>query len=342
MKTLLLFLLACVETIPQGSSDGRMLEAKDRGRKARYSPIRLERVAQRSQNFFKSNPAWFRFKRKGMRYQGGQQIEAPVFFDKLIAGGSFEDRDSLNITNNTVATSAVYKLREYHTAVSVSDRDMAINAGRAAILSFAKQKINHAKDNIADVLGADLQGSNSDGKSLEGFGLVMSTSSTMGNIAPADMVTWKANILAAGANTMTLARLQTVLGQCTFGASRPTIIYSNQACYDKFSTFGDTAQRIIDTDMASVGIAQLNFRGIPWVVDSHVAGSGGGVTDNIVEFVNEDYLEIWTSSDYDFKVEQLSRIPGEAVQRWEIWWKGNLVTHSRRHQGELTSIDTNL
>jgi hypothetical protein len=141
---------------------------------------------------------------------------------------------------------------------------------------------------------------------------------------------------------MTVAKLQTVLGLCTFGASRPTLIASNQAGYDKFSTFGDTVQRIVDTDMASVGIAQLNFRGIPWVVDSHCPGSGGGSTDNVVEFLNEDYMQLWTAKGWDFKTEQMARVSTEAVQRWMVWWKGNWSYHSRRHLGELTSIDTNL
>lgn len=294
------------------------------------------------QNFFKSNALWFRLKRKGQRFDGGQQIEAPIFYAKYAAGGSFRDRDSLNINNNQVVTSATYQLQEYYVPISVSDRDLAINAGKAAILSFVKQKINHGKDDIADILGTDTQGSNTDAKSMDGFGLMMSASSTYANLAPADAPTWAANILAASANTVTLAKLQTVLGQCTFGASRPTLIISYQPGYDKFSTFGDTVQRIIDTDMSSVGIEQLNFRGIPWVVDSHSPGTGSGTTDGVASFINEDYLELWTSKAFDFKVEQMARIAGEAVQRWMLWWKGNIVCHSRRHQGQLTSFDPGL
>jgi hypothetical protein len=294
------------------------------------------------QNFFKSNPLWFRLKRKGQRFDGGQQIEAPIFYDKFISGGAYEDRDTLTITNNQVVTSAFYQLREYFIPISVSDRDMAINSGKAAVLSFVKQKINHGRDGISDILGIDTQASNAGGKELEGLGLTLSTSSIYGGVAPADAIVWKANILAASANTMTILKLQTVMGQATFGASRPTLILSNQAGYDKFSTFGDQVQRIVDTDMASVGIAQLNFRGVPWVVDSHMAGSGGGSTNNVVTFLNEDYFQLWTSKGWDFKQEQMARIATESVQRWNIWWKGNLACHSRRHQGQLTSIDTNL
>jgi hypothetical protein len=294
------------------------------------------------QNFFKSNALWYRAKRKGQRFDGGLQIEAPIFFDRFISGGAFEDRDALTVANNQVVTNAAYQLREYFVPISVSDRDMAINSGKAAVLSFVKQKINHGRDQIADVLGTDTQASNAGGKELEGLGLALSASSTLGAVAPADAVIWKANILAASANTMTILKLQTVMGQCTFGASRPTLIISNQAGYDKFSTFGDTVQRIVDTDMASVGIAQLNFRGVPWVVDSHSPGSGGGVTDNVVEFLNEDYMQLWTAKGWDFKTEQMARIATEAVQRWMVWWKGNWSYQSRRHLGELTSIDTNL
>lgn len=294
------------------------------------------------QNFFKSNALWFRAKKKGQRFDGGQQIEAPIFYDKFVSGGAFEDRDALTVTNNQVVTAATYQLREYFVPISVSDRDMAINSGKAAVMSFVKQKINHGRDQIADILGTDTQASNSGGKELEGLGLAMSTSSTLGAVAPAAAPIWKANILAASSNIMTVLKLQTVLGQCTFGASRPTLIISNQACYDKFSTFGDTVQRIVDTDMASVGIAQLNFRGVPWVVDSHAPGGGGGATNNVVEFINEDYTQLWTAKGWDFKTEQMARTQSAAVQYYMVWWKGNWTYHSRRHLGELTSIDPNL
>lgn len=291
------------------------------------------------QNYFKANPFWFRLKRKGIRFEGGTEIRAPIFYDKLVAGGSYRDRQPLNTTNNTVITHAKFDLQEYYVHLSVSGRDKALNGGKAAVKNFAKLKMLHAKDQLADILGTDTQGSNGSGIDLDGLGLVMSAASTYGNVAPADVPTWKANILAATANTMSVAKLQTVLGQCTFGGSRPTLIASRQSVYDKFSTFGDTVQRIVDTDMASVGIAQLNFRGIPWVVDNHIPGSDGGATDNVVEFINEDYFELWIHDAYNFITEKLARVAGEDVDRWQILMKGNLIGHSRRHQGELTSID---
>jgi len=294
------------------------------------------------QNYFKANPFWFRLKRKGIRFEGGTEIRAPIFYDKLVSGGSYRDRQPLNTTNNTVITHAKYELQEYYIHVSVSGRDKALGGGRAAVKNFAKLKMLHAKDQLSDILGVDTQGSNTDSISLDGLGLTMSASSTYAGIAVADVPTWKANILAASANTMTLAKLQTVLGQCTFGGSRPTLIASRQSVYDKFSTFGDTVQRIVDTDMASVGIAQLNFRGIPWVADPHCPGADGGDTTNVAEFINEDYFELWIHENYNFLVEKMARVSGEDVDRWSIWAKGNLVCHSRRHQGELTAIDPNL
>lgn len=331
---------ACVETIPQGSR-GADCPPKDRGRKARYSPTLSERGDNRTavQNFWRANPALWRQHRKGRRFDGGTQIEAPIFYNTVVAMGSYQDRDNFDITNNQMTVNAVYQLRELYAHVSVSGRDLAKNQGPQAVKSFWKMKQGHVKDGIADTMGTQLQASNAGGKDLDGFGLTLSTSSTYAGLAVADVSVWVAQVQNASANTMTVLNLQGVLGSCTFGSSRPTLILMNQACYNKFSTFGDTVQRIVDTDMASVGIAQLNFRGVPVVVDPHVPGSGSGSTDNVVEFLNEDYLELWTASGWDFKTEACAKLPNEDVQRMNILYKGNEVCHSRRHQGQLAQIN---
>lgn len=291
------------------------------------------------QNHWRANPVLWRAHRKGRRFDGGLQIEAPIFYAGVTAMGSYQDRDALVITNNQMTVNATYQLRELYAHVSVSGRDLARNQGPQAVKSFWKMKINHVKDGIADLMGTQLQSNNAGGKDLDGFGLMISASSTYGGLAVADVSDWIAQIQAAGANTMTIQRLQNVHGKCTFGGSRPTLIQMNQALYDKFSTFGDTVQRIIDTDMASVGIAQLNFRGVPVVVDPHSPGSGDGVTDNDVRFINENFGELWTASGWDFKTEQCARLPNEDVTRMNVWYKGNWICHSRRHQGALTSIN---
>lgn len=291
------------------------------------------------QGYLNANPLWFRAKKRGIRYQGGTDVRSAIWHAPFVSGGAYQDRDTFSVANNPVSTHATYYLREYQLPISVSSRDMSINSGKAGVIDFVKGKTQHGKDSIADILGTDTQGSNSGGKELDGYGLMMSESSTYGGIAVADYTKWKAAINAAASNTMTILGLQGVLGETTFGGSQATLIVSNQSCYDKFSTFGDTVQRIIDTDMASVGIAQLNFRGVPWVVDSHVPGSGSGSTDNTVEFINENYNELWTDPARNFKVEKMARVAGEDVHRWQIWWAGNWVCRSRRHQGELTSVN---
>lgn len=294
------------------------------------------------QNFLNTNPTWFRLHKKGQRFDGGRQIEQPIVNNKVTSGGAYRDRDSLVITNNQQVTSAVFQLQEYFVPISVSDRDVAINSGRAAVMEFAKLKVANAKDSIAEILGVALQASNASGIDLDGLGLTLSASSTYGGIAVADVPTWIAKVAAAAANTMTVAGLQGVLGGCTFGASRPTMMLGLQAAYDKFSTFGDTVQRIVDTDMASVGIAQLNFRGVPFVVDSHAPGTTPGANDHSVQFLNENYLTLWSHKVFNMKIEEMARIPTESVKRWMIWYKGNLICSSRRHQGILTSINPSL
>ena len=225
---------------------------------------------------YKSNGLWWRLHKKGERWDGGTQIEAPLFDGAVLAVQWYEGRETWVLPNSRMNVSAVYQLREAVAQVSVSGRDEAMNTGPQAVLSFIKTKLAHVKTGLSDMFGTAVQGSNASGKEFDGAGIAFSASSTLGSVAPADVPDWIAQIRNATSNTMTDLELQIVLGRCTQGDTRPTLIVSNQSGQDKFSTFGTNAQVIVDQEMASIGIRHLNFRGIPWLVDSHCPGSGAG------------------------------------------------------------------
>lgn len=339
MWAALFILLACVETIPNGSREGEDAFPKYGGRKARYSPTPRETGETASNIHYKSNGLFWRMHKKGYRWDTGTQIEAPLADAEVLATTWYQDRETFNLPNNRMLVNAVYQLREAIGQVSVSGREMAINTGRSAVASFAKTKMAHVKTAIGDMLGDALHGSNASGKEFDGFGLHLSAASTVGGIAPADVPDWIAQVSNAAANTFTLLGLQSLVGKCTQGDTRPTLLASNQATYDKFWTFGAAVQVIVDQEMASIGIRHLNFNGIPYIVDSHVPGSGSGSTDNQVDAINENYIELWVHPNYNFTQVKYSELPNEDVTRWGIKVKGNVIGSGRPYLGVYAQIN---
>lgn len=308
-----------------------------------YAALTTQKIIPRAVNIkYKSNGLWFKLTKKGERWDGGTQVEAPIFDGAVLAIQWYQDRETWVLPNNRMNVNAVYQLREAVGQVSVSGREEAINKGASAVLSFINMKLAHVKTALADMFGTAIQGSNASGKEFDGGGLLFSASSTYGGIAPADVPDWIAQIRNATANTMTFLELQIVLGRSTQGDTRPDLIVSNQSGYDKFSTFGSTAQVIVDPDLASIGVRNLSFMGIPWMVDSHCPGSGAGTADNVVQFWNTNFFQMWTSPSFNFKQEPYGKLPNENVRRIGLLYAGNGVCHGRPYFGQLSQINTAL
>lgn len=304
------------------------------------SAFTTQKIIERAVNIkYKSNGLWFKLLKKGERWDGGTQIEAPLFDGAVLAVQWYQDRETWVLPNNRMNVNAVYQLREAVGQVSVSGRDDAINRGKPAALNFINMKTAHVKAGLSDMFGTAIQGSNAGGKEFDGGGLLFSATSTYGGLAPADVPDWIAQIRNATANTMTDLELQIVLGRCTQGDTRPDLIVSNQACYDKFSTFGTAAQVIIDQELASIGVRNQSFRGIPWLVDSHTPGSGAGSTDNVVQFWNTGYFQMWTCPGWNFKQVAHPQLPNEDVKRISLLYKGNGVCQGRPYFGQLAQLN---
>lgn len=295
------------------------------------------------ENVFNSNPLLMRFKDKGIKLQGGRTIVQPLVYDDLDTTTEFEGAEVLPTAFNDVLTAAEYNWREYTTLYGITQRDELLNSGKAAILNLLESKRKVAELSLQNKLGTDLQGSNSTGKKLDGLGNFLSASTTHGGIAVADMANWIARVRTLSvAGTLTLFEMQKAMGAATIGGSRPTVIVTRQSVYDKLWSLYQPDQRFIDQKMADAGFGGLKFNGVPIVVDSHVTGSDGGTQDNWVEFLNEDFMDLVSHSDCNFKVVPIPVLKDQMVKMVRILWAGNLAPSSRWVHAVIKTVDPDL
>ena len=290
-------------------------------------------------NVFNSNPLLFRFKERGIKYDGGRDIVIPLVYDDVNAVQAYEGSEVLSTEINDNITAAVFNWRQYSAFFGVTGREELINNGKNGVVNLLKTKQKVTELSLLNQLGTDLQGSNSGGKSLDGLGLTLSTSSTYGGIAVADMSAWAAKSQSLTANTLTLFDIQKLQGQTTIGADAPTIFVTRQSVYDKIWSILQPDQRFVDTTMGNAGFGGIKFNGKPIVVDSHVPGSDAGGTNNELQALNEAYLGLAIHSDVNFKTIPIPQVKDQDVKMVRILFAGNLWCSARRMHGKISTID---
>ena len=290
-------------------------------------------------NVFNSNPLLFRFKERGIKYDGGRDIVIPLVYDDVNAVEAYEGAQVLSTEINDNLTAAVFNWRQYSAFFGVTGREELINNGKNGVVNLLKTKQKVCELSLLNQLGTDLQGSNSGGVSLDGLGLTLSTSSTYGGIAVADMAAWAAKAQTITANTLTLFDMQKLQGQTTIGADHPTVFVTRQSVYDKIWSLIQPDQRFVDKTMGEAGFGGIKFNGLPIVVDSHVTGSDGGGTNNQLQALNEAYVGLAIHTDVNFKTVPIPQVKDQDVKMVRIFFAGNLWCSARRMHGMISTID---
>jgi hypothetical protein len=301
-------------------------------------------VPKAVENVFGSNPLLYRLREKGIKYTGGLEYRMPLANVKTNSSGAYAGFDLLATAANDQFTSAVVQLRQHFAHITISGQEELRNTGKEAILDLMEMKRQMAELTLEDNLGTGLQGDNTtNGKDVDGLKLTLSASSTYEGIAPADMALWAAQIRTLAVNgTLTKLEIQKLIGSCTIGADKPTVLVTRQSVFDKIWSLWEGQQRFEDGAMADGGFQSMRVNGIPLVVDSHVNGTDGGNQTNWLEALNERYLFLLTHSQCNFKVVPIPPQKDQDVKMVRILWAGNLGCSSRRMQGAIQTIDPNL
>lgn len=292
------------------------------------------------ENIFGSNPLLYRLREKGIKYTGGLTYRQPLAHTATTSAGAFEGFDLLPTALNDQFTSAEFQLRQRYAHFGVSGREELQNTGKEAILNLLEMKREVAELTLEDQMGTAIQGSNSGGKDIDGLGLCLVASGSYGGISATDMSAWAAKVPSlAVAGTLTKLEIQKLIGQCTVGADKPTVLVTRQSVFDKIWALWEGQQRFEDGAMADAGFQSMRINGIPLVVDSHVTGSDYASQTNWLEALNERYLNLAVHKDCDFKVVAIPPLKDQDVKLIRLLWAGNLVCSRRNMQGAIKTID---
>jgi hypothetical protein len=295
-------------------------------------------------NVYNSNVLFYRwYHANKFTQQGGTQIEQPLMYSRMAAGGSYQGYQLLNVTPTDSVQNAAFQWAQYYTPVTVDGLTLLRADSPLAIADFIATQFKQAEMDMADNLGAGLWSDGASATDIVGLRLAIDNgaiATSYGAINHSGNTWWNAQIDST-TTTMTLLALQNLFGSCTQGGRAPTIIFSTQANYNRYWNLNLSPQQFPvqpggkDLQLAQAGFENLLFNGVPWLVESHIPTSG---SEGNIFFLNEDYAQIVTATRADFHLQDFQTPVNQDAMTALLLWAGQLVLGNIQRQGKFTAI----
>ncbi len=283
-------------------------------------------------NIFTSNTLLQRAKSKGWleTIDGGEKIIVPLAYATTTAGGAYSGSESLNTTSNDQITAAEFDWKFYYANVTVARGDELKNSGKAQMVNFVKSKVQMAEKTLSDTIGTDLYNVGTTANKLIGLRLGVDSAGTYGGIARATYSWWAAQEDST-TTALSIGTIQSLIGDCTQGSSRPSVITTTQDIFDDLFGLLQPQQRYTDSKTADAGFQNLMFAGIPVIVDAHCPAS-------CLFAINEDYIHLLVHKDENFRFEPFQKPINQNVSSAKVYFAGCLAISNCRMMGKLGAI----
>jgi hypothetical protein len=283
-------------------------------------------------NIFDSSALLARMKTKGKitLLDGGVSIMQPLEYALNGAAGWYAGSDTLDTTDTQNLTAAEYQWKFAYANVSVQRTEELKNSGDSQIISLVKSKMKNAEKTLRDYLGDGIYSDGSNSKAIVGLRSIINTSATVGGISQSTYSWWAAQ-LDSTTTTLTLSAMQTLFNLASIEDESPTVGVATRAIYNLYYALLQPQQRFQDSESAKGGFSSLMFNGIPIISDAKCP------TANLM-FINENYLDLYTHRDENFRFEDFQKPVNQNVRIAKIYWAGALASSNNRKHARLSAI----
>ena len=295
-------------------------------------------------NVYNSNVLFYRwYHANKFTQQGGTQIEQPLMYKRMAAGGSYSGYQLLNVTPSDTIQNAAFPWAQYYTPVTVDGLTLLRSDSPLAIADFVATQFKQAEMDMSDNLGSGLWSDGTSSTDLVGARVAVDNgtiASSYGAINHSGNTWWNAQI-DSSTTTLTLAAMQSLFGSCTQGGRAPTIGFCTQANYNRYWALCLSPQQFPvqpggkDMQLAQAGFENLLFNGMPLLVDSHIPTTG---SEGNMFFLNEDYIQIVTATRADFHLQDFQTPTNQDAMTALLLWAGQLVFGNIQRQGKFTAL----
>jgi hypothetical protein len=216
-------------------------------------------------------------------------------------------------------------------AVTIDGPAIAVNGGEPRVLSLVETRIKNAELTVRDQLGVALFSSGTNALVISGLGVAVTTGNTYAGINRGTATYFNAQSLSAGNNDPTYTLVQSLVGLCTQGNTKPNVAFTTQKVWNKLYAQALPNQRFDGGDEVTVGWDFIKIGSMRLYVDSHCPAS-------TLYVLNTEFVKLFVHQDYDFAATEWMPALGQDAHTLRIHWGGNMIVNNPRFQGVMTSI----
>ena len=268
------------------------------------------------------------------RISGGAKIVVPIIYGKNTTAASYSGSDVLTTAFQDGISAAEYDWKQYAATVQITGIEEAKNNGEAQIIDLLEGKIMQTEQTIIDNMNVMLwgDGNGNGGKDFLGIqGIV--AGGTLGGInsAAAGNSWWAPTMTNHGAAALTLNAMSSIYNTISVGNDQPTIIFGDQARYEKYESLLQPQLRYTSAEVADAGFQNLLFKGAPVTFDDNCEAKA-------FYFLNTKYLRLVAHTETWFQPTPFVRPTNQDARFAQILCYGQLTCSNRARQGRLFNI----
>lgn len=275
---------------------------------------------------------------------GGRTILEELSFAENGNFGWYSGYDVLPMSPQDVLSAAEFAFKQAAVPVVVSGLEMLQNSGDEAIIDLMEGRLKVAEATMANGISQALysDGTGFGGRQLTGLDAavpISPTTGTYGGIDRAVWAFWRSQVLdmPALATVTTIQPAMTQMWtQTVRGSDTPDLIMAGNTIWATYNNSLQLIQRIPTTnaEMASLGFRNVEFMGVPVVLDG---GIGGFASTNTMYFLNTKYLHYRPHKDRNMvPLSPNRRTPfNQDAEAQILAFAGNLTCSGAQFQGRL-------
>ena len=262
---------------------------------------------------------------------GGDFLVEPLMYAKNTTVNSYDAYDPIDTSAQTGITAAQFNWKLLAGSVTYSRVEALKNNGKEKIIDLLEQKVTQLEESLRDEFNTEAfsDGTGNSGKDVTGLRAIVAATGTLGGIDRGTYTWWRAQ-REDTAEALNEPRMRTMFYNCSKNLTKPSIIITTQALYEKYISLVQPSLRLPSTKMADLGFQSVEYMGIPVVFDD-------ACPEGWMLFLNDRYLRLRVHPDADFKVTEKKEPHNQLVFTQQVYWLGNLTVNNSRFQGALTA-----
>jgi hypothetical protein len=263
---------------------------------------------------------------------GGESIVEHLLYEMSTALTKYTGYEPLSLVPQDGMTIARYAWRQIAISVAISGLERRNNQGEAKMIDLWKAKVKQAEQTLRDQLSRDFYGSNADGKSVDGLGIIVDSTGTCGGLAASTYPWWASTETASGSfAAQGLKDMRTLFNTLSYGNNKPDGLFTTQSVFEFYEAALQPQERYVNETIANSGFDNLRFKNTPLFFDRDC-------TSGVLFMLNSKNIKWQVHKDADFATTPVVTPNDQDASSSLILVQGNMTTNERRKHGKLTGI----